>query len=159
MGHFDETICDCCVCPMQCVLEQLVGEENIRIFALNGFTEEGTLTGVDNFIALLDAGGIVNKVPIHNICAVRFEGIFDFKLKPIRKSKSGECSCIEDPITNLAKSMIGEETPIEAGSFSESNVTIKDVGEGIVIVSFLSGGVIFTAAISSCKIQNFGFFD
>ena len=26
MGHFDETICNCCVCPMQCVLEQLVGE-------------------------------------------------------------------------------------------------------------------------------------
>ncbi|NDI33440.1 hypothetical protein [Chengkuizengella sediminis] len=93
--------------------------------------------------------------PIHNICAVKIEEEFDFKLKPIKKSVVGECSCTEDPTTNLAQSMIGEETGIQAYSFCEVG-TIIDVGEGIVILSFDEEGATFTAAISSCKISALG---
>ncbi|NDI33609.1 hypothetical protein [Chengkuizengella sediminis] len=146
MGHFDETICDCCVCPMQCVLEQLVGL-NVEIFTLNG-RRTGTLIDVDNFIAVLDN----REFPIHNICAVSTYSPFDFKLKPIRKSVVGECSCTEDPTTKLAESKIGSFEGIRAGEFI-NNGTISDVGEGIVILS--SGG---TTAISSCKIEEFGVF-
>ncbi|MFS1513972.1 hypothetical protein VQL36_16235 [Chengkuizengella sp. SCS-71B] len=62
---------------------------------------------------------------------------------------------------SVRQSMIGEETPIEAGFFNafENDVTIKDVGGGIVIVSFDAMGMTFTAAVSSCKIQYFGRFD
>ncbi|MFS1511920.1 hypothetical protein VQL36_05720 [Chengkuizengella sp. SCS-71B] len=153
MGHFDETTCNCCVCPMQCILEQLVGEENITIFLLSAVTNQGTIIAVDNFIAFFDDGSIVNKIPIHKICVVQIVGDFDFKLKPIRKN-IGECSCVEDPATNIAQSMIGEETPLLAGSFFR-DVTIKDVGEGIVIGTE-EGEFMSTVAISSCKIENFG---
>ncbi|MDP5275056.1 hypothetical protein [Chengkuizengella axinellae] len=31
MGVFDKTICDCCVCPMQCVMQQLVNRGPVVI--------------------------------------------------------------------------------------------------------------------------------
>ncbi|WP_162036051.1 hypothetical protein [Chengkuizengella sediminis] len=148
MGAFDRTICDCCVCPMQCVLKQLVREE-VRIFTLDDH-DTGTLTNVDNFIATLDDNGDILEYPIGSICAVSSIEPFDFKLKPIRKNVKGECSCIEDPTTKLAESKIGKSTTILAGDFNDDGIIIK-VGEGIVILLEEE-----TTAISSCKIQRFG---
>ncbi|NDI33624.1 hypothetical protein [Chengkuizengella sediminis] len=151
MGHFDESICDCCVCPMQCVLEQLVGEEvAILISSLPEADLDGTLIAVNNFIATLDLEGNNIQIAVNDICAVGVEGIFDFKLKPIRKSV-GECSCTEDPITNVAKSMIGESKGIAVCNILTTGVII-DVGEGIVIMSIEGMGSANTAAFSSCKI-------
>ncbi|NDI36208.1 hypothetical protein [Chengkuizengella sediminis] len=157
MGHFDESICDCCVCPMQCVLEQLVGRENVGILTLTT-DNSGTLLSVDNLIACLESDqfgteGDIFKIPIHNICAVDILALIDFKLKPIRKS-TGECSCTEEPTTNLAQSMIGELVQIVAGqfeTFSDETRIIK-VGEGIVVTSDGQN----TSAVSSCKAERFG---
>ncbi|MDP5273242.1 hypothetical protein [Chengkuizengella axinellae] len=55
MGVFDESKCDCCVCPMQCVLEQLVGEE-VGILTPT-FVGGTTLNQVEDFIAFTDLGG------------------------------------------------------------------------------------------------------
>ncbi|NDI35813.1 hypothetical protein [Chengkuizengella sediminis] len=152
MGPFDESICDCCVCPMQCVLKQLAGRTDVTIFYIfEGLT--GTLTDVDNFIAALDiSGSDIIEFPISNICAVQIDGTFDFKLKPIQKS-GGECSCTEESTTNLAKSKIGASIAIIAGPFCEEG-SIIDVGEGIVFIFDPAGND--TSAVPSCKIQSFG---
>ncbi|MFS1514522.1 hypothetical protein VQL36_19140 [Chengkuizengella sp. SCS-71B] len=154
MGQFNESICDCCVCPMQCVLKQLIGEE-VTIFT--SFNEKpGTLTEVDDFIAVLDLGTRNAQIPVSSICAVLIGSkLFDFKLKPIKKSLAGECLCNEDPITNLAKSKIGDFTTIQAGQFCREG-TIRNVGEGIVTFLAPTNGSTDTVAISSCKIDNFG---
>ncbi|NDI33603.1 hypothetical protein [Chengkuizengella sediminis] len=126
MGHFDRTICDCCVCPMQCVLEQLVGE-TIRVATLVGVIDNVMLLDVKSFIASTSEG----ELPICNISGVEFIGVdIALALKPIQKS-TGKCSCCEGPITNLANSLIGQIVDIEFINFIGSG-RIRDVGEGII---------------------------
>ncbi|MDP5275996.1 hypothetical protein [Chengkuizengella axinellae] len=161
MGHFDKTICDCCVCPMQCVLEQLVGEEvDIRTISLESDIV-GTLMAVDSFIATLDLNnsGELAYISVSEVCYVEVLVPFTIKLKDIRKDK-GECSCIEDPVTNLAKSMIGEMKEIIVCNSQQTvgdegqNGRIVNVGEGIVLLfieSAKKGDKL--SAISSCKIE------
>ncbi|MFS1513409.1 hypothetical protein VQL36_13335 [Chengkuizengella sp. SCS-71B] len=143
MGVFDESKCDCCVCPMQCVMEQLVGEE-IGLDTSSGSNISVFLNEVKNFIAFTDQGNF----PICNITFVLPSETFSLDLKPIKKNK-GECACCEDPITNLAESMIGEIVIIELIGFGQSEVVrIVDVGEGIIILGNPVGAE--TVAVSSC---------
>ncbi|MFS1511328.1 hypothetical protein VQL36_02645 [Chengkuizengella sp. SCS-71B] len=130
MGHFNESICDCCVCPMQCVLEQLVGIDNLAIVTPT-FEDDGVIINqVKDFIAFTNRGNF----PICQINAVAtFDPNIPVNIKPIRKNK-GECACCEDPITNLAKSMIGEIVEIEFISVGNFPIDeIINVGEGIVV--------------------------
>ncbi|NDI35650.1 hypothetical protein [Chengkuizengella sediminis] len=132
-------------------------EQDIAIL-ISSFPEaglDGTLVAVNNFIAtIIDSSGNNIHIAVSDICAVAVEGTFDFKLKPIRKSV-GECSCTEDPITNVAKSMIGEMNSIAVCNILLPGIII-DVGEGIIIMSIEGMGGDDTAAISSCKIGAFG---
>ncbi|MDP5276345.1 hypothetical protein [Chengkuizengella axinellae] len=146
MGVFDKSICDCCVCPMQSVLEQLVGQ--IVGIVTPTFTDFVTLNQVKDFLAYTNIG-------IIPICEISVCSTFDPTIpvdikKRIKKSK-GECACCEDPITNIAKSLIGETVDIELlyppGS-SPFTDEIMDVGEGIVVGRFQ----IFTDFLSSCAI-------
>ncbi|NBI28335.1 hypothetical protein [Chengkuizengella marina] len=147
MGAFDKSICDCCVCPMQCVLEQLVGVGDVNIITPTA-NNLVIINQVKDLIAFTSNGNI----PICHITATQFsqklvpDGI---KLKPIKKSK-GECDCCEEPITNLANSMIGEMVEIEFISpFPFPFVDeIINVGEGIVVGRFFNETDIF----SSCAI-------
>ncbi|MDP5276339.1 hypothetical protein [Chengkuizengella axinellae] len=144
MSLFDESICDCCVCPMQCVMEQLVGEE-IGIVTASGSNIFVILNEVKNFIAFTDQGNF----PICNITTLQTDGATSLNLKPIRKSK-GECACCEDPMTNLAKSMIREIVNIEIiGNVGLSaDAIIVDVGEGIILIGNPAGSEL--APVSSC---------
>ncbi|NBI27810.1 hypothetical protein [Chengkuizengella marina] len=147
MDVFDEFKCNCCVCPMQCVLEQLVGVGDVNIITPTA-NNSVIINQVKDFIAFTSNGNI----PICQITATQFsqnlvpDGI---KLKPIKKSK-GECACCENPITNLANSMIGEMVEIEFISpFPFPFVDkIIDVGKGIVVGRFFNDIDIF----SSCAI-------
>ncbi|NBI28226.1 hypothetical protein [Chengkuizengella marina] len=126
MGFFNESKCDCCVCPMQCVLEQLKSNI-ITIATTTDVINDVMLIDVNDFIAVTSDGNF----PICNISGVDFSGVnIDIKLKPIQKS-SGRCSCCEDPITNLAKSLIGQEVDIEFLP-QMGQGTIVNVGEGII---------------------------
>ncbi|NBI28252.1 hypothetical protein [Chengkuizengella marina] len=53
MGVFDESICDCCVCPMQCVLEQLIGIPNLAIRTRNLSSVDFSLQLIELKILLL----------------------------------------------------------------------------------------------------------
>ncbi|NDI35646.1 hypothetical protein [Chengkuizengella sediminis] len=133
MGGFDKSICDCCVCPMQCVLEQLIGVEVDVDTPISGPTT--TITGVKDFImSTSDAGDIpvcqITHVEIDDPTNTIITSVLS-TLKPIRIS-NGECACCEDPMTNLLKSEVGNNIRIEFinGSFTDE---LLGVGEGIVV--------------------------
>ncbi|MDP5274466.1 hypothetical protein [Chengkuizengella axinellae] len=59
MGVFDESKCDCCVCPMQCVIEQLVGLGDVIGIATPTFVISNvTINKVKDFIVFTDIGDI-----------------------------------------------------------------------------------------------------
>ncbi|NDI34655.1 hypothetical protein [Chengkuizengella sediminis] len=151
MGHFDETICDCCVCPMQCVLKQLIREEVVQIETRTDSVNL-QITEVKNFIVsgIDDGTGEVVHFPICNISAVFPRETFSLELKPIKKSTKGECVCCEDPITNLANSLKGETVFIDYIGGGTPAI-IRDVGEGIVIGEDTTGSGLIVA-ITSCAI-------
>ncbi|MFS1512551.1 hypothetical protein VQL36_08960 [Chengkuizengella sp. SCS-71B] len=150
MGHFDRSVCNCCVCPMQCALEQLENagiEINAIITTLGTVlpTVPGgtfTLTEIKDFIATTSEQ---IEIAICQIIAVGFLTLpEDFKLKPVRKDVVGECACCEDPMTNLLQSKIGQQISIpSAGGGGILSACVVDVGEGIVLLKdiIMGGGV------------------
>ncbi|MFS1513387.1 hypothetical protein VQL36_13215 [Chengkuizengella sp. SCS-71B] len=154
MGHFDESICDCCVCPMQCVLEELVEVEGLVIDTpVNNIPT--TITGVNDFIASTTDGDI----PVCQITHVEIINPPDTlittalsALKPIRKNSKGECACCEDPMTNLLKFEIGNTFEVEfIGTTGPFTNEILGVGEGILI-GVDSGPSLFLDIYSTCAI-------
>ncbi|NDI37177.1 hypothetical protein [Chengkuizengella sediminis] len=150
MGVFDKTICDCCVGPMQCVLEQLMGKE--IIFNTFGGSLCFPIMEVKNFIVSGEVfGGQKATIPICNITTIRSleDEQFTVNLKPIQKNIKGECVCCENPITNFTNSLPrGEEVLIRLFDQTVEG-TIGDVGQGLVIVEEENQNV----AVSSCVIS------
>ncbi|NBI31214.1 hypothetical protein [Chengkuizengella marina] len=151
MGVFDESKCDCCVCPMQCVLEQLIGREDINLYNTNNITNMITITGVKEFIVSTSAGDF----PIHQIILVQLTNSIDqpitITLKPLKKNVR-ECACCEDPMANLANSMKGDIVFVEyLNNFGPFQEEILKVGEGIVMGRF-PGDPRFTDIFSTCAI-------
>ncbi|MFS1512549.1 hypothetical protein VQL36_08950 [Chengkuizengella sp. SCS-71B] len=131
MGVFDESICDCCVCPMQCVLKELMdmNQSIDDIFTVTGSVSNPSIIEVRDFIVFTDQGVIpISKI---NFICLPVPSI-SLNLKPIKKS-TGDCSCCEDPTTNLANSLKGEVMNIEIIGFGFDPFKIADVGEGVII--------------------------
>ncbi|MFS1513403.1 hypothetical protein VQL36_13300 [Chengkuizengella sp. SCS-71B] len=163
MGAFDRTICDCCVCPMQCVLKQLEGLD-VGFATLVSSSTVGSaplLVKVEDFIAFTTEG--MYAICEVNAVAVASENFPPINLKPLHKDKKGECSCCEDPTTNLLKKLIGQTVSIEA--LVDPSVFIAPlpgvifaVGEGIVLfdttlVNPMTGELVpVRSAVSTCKI-------
>ncbi|NDI34693.1 hypothetical protein [Chengkuizengella sediminis] len=135
MGAFDKSICDCCVCPMQCILEDLIGVENLNIETPVSNIPT-IITGVKDFIVSTNNG----EFPICQITHVCIEDPSNTittriisALKP-KKNSRGKCACCEDPMTNLLKFKIGNTFRIELiaaqVSFTDQ---ILGVGEGVVV--------------------------
>ncbi|MDP5275012.1 hypothetical protein [Chengkuizengella axinellae] len=156
MGKFDRTKCDCCVCPMQSVMQQL-GDSNRNDVGI------ATPVGVDGDIMINSAEGFIARTnngsyPICNVTAVGVGAPpFDFTVKPLKKDVKGECSCCEDPATNELNLLIGEVVDIEfvggVAPFADGDIvtgTVTKVGEGILFLSDL--GTLSSAAISTCQI-------
>ncbi|MFS1513966.1 hypothetical protein VQL36_16195 [Chengkuizengella sp. SCS-71B] len=152
MGVFDESICDCCVCPMQCVLEQLIGVEGLEIDTPD-ISIPTTITSVSDFIVTTTDGDIpicqITHVDIEDITNTIITNVLS-ALKPIKNSK-GKCACCEDPMTNLLKFEIGNIFIFEFISFSGPfGDEILGVGEGIVVGLSLGGG--FLDIYSTCAL-------
>ncbi|NDI33151.1 hypothetical protein [Chengkuizengella sediminis] len=152
MGAFDKTICDCCVCPMECVLKQLeelsIPLVNIIDSSLMDNISNATIQAVEDFVLFTNNG----NVPIHSIFSVGFDSASDpLTLKQPKNDKKGKCACIEDPATNMLKNMIGSFAVISntiAG-------TVSRVGEGILILENAAdslGGVYDFAVVSTCLV-------
>ncbi|MFS1512548.1 hypothetical protein VQL36_08945 [Chengkuizengella sp. SCS-71B] len=163
MGHFDETICDCCICPMQCVMKQLVDRGPI-IISTPVSQELNLITSVENFIAETLDGEIPAFFAVCNVTAVGSSAIdSNTDLKPVRKDVKGECNCCEDPATNQLVSL-GIGTEVEVEFITQTNGdefqipltgNILSIGEGIVILDNVidsEGDPIPNLAISTCKI-------
>ncbi|NDI35645.1 hypothetical protein [Chengkuizengella sediminis] len=136
MGVFDKTICDCCVCPMQCVLEALE-RQKVELFTPSEGFIGVTISRVEDFIVFTEEG---EEFAICNITAVSIAPptFTPFPLKPIQKNNKGLCTCCEDPMTNVALSRMREGQPVDIGFISSPDavpapgVLIQQVGEGIV---------------------------
>ncbi|MDP5275567.1 hypothetical protein [Chengkuizengella axinellae] len=134
MGVFQENICDCCVCPMQCVLQQFI-RENVVIRTL--FTQVRVMiSSVKDFnvIGSDPDSGIPICVPISQILSFLPEESKLVTLKSIRKNVKGDCACIEDSLTNKLTKKINDNVNIGSGFNDLISGTITQVGEGIVIV-------------------------
>ncbi|NBI28338.1 hypothetical protein [Chengkuizengella marina] len=140
MGVFDESKCNCCVCPMQCILEQLKGETVDISTTTIEFLTNVIINEVKEFV-LFSSEGII---PISQITSVSILPPIQVKLKPIRISK-GECSCCEDPITMLLSTLIGKVVDIRIQPNITVFGTVFEVGQGIVNVEN-------DAYVSTCSI-------
>ncbi|MFS1514125.1 hypothetical protein VQL36_17010 [Chengkuizengella sp. SCS-71B] len=153
---FEESICDCCACPMQCVLKQFIGEEVAILTEIIGPLPI-QITEVKNFIVSginTSPGNDPNPVhiPICNIVLVSPLSTTRIpNVKPIQKNTKGECVCCEDPITNVANALKGKEVFITA----VAQAIIEKVGEGIVVGTLESPQLGFGSTFfsSSCKIN------
>ncbi|MFS1518694.1 hypothetical protein [Bacillus sp. SM2101] len=92
--------------------------------------------------------------PISQVKAVTVNAIYpDIELIPSERS-GGVCKCIEDPATDRLKCLIDKKVIISAlvptFLFENAPVTVKEVGEGIVIVEDVRDGITLFVAISTC---------
>ncbi|MDP5272653.1 hypothetical protein [Chengkuizengella axinellae] len=144
MSFFSNSICDCCVCPIQSILEQLA-PGFIGLTTLTSTEGSLELFSVNNFLAVTGEG----TIPVCNISEVGL-GFRNVILKPIKKNK-GECACCEDPTTNLFDTMRGQIVTVDfLGPSGDNSLTgsVFDVGEGVVILEQANGD---KNAISTCK--------
>ncbi|NDI33601.1 hypothetical protein [Chengkuizengella sediminis] len=167
MGHFDRSICNCCVCPMQCALKQLADaqtEITVIVTTLGAILPTApavsfTLTEVKDFIVTTSEG---IDIAICQIITVGFLTLpTDFKLKPIRKDVVGECVCCEDPMTNLLVDKIGTNISIPSGGGPSGILSagVKAVGEGIVLLENIdmgTGSVTPFSITSTCLLDAIG---
>ncbi|MDP5272650.1 hypothetical protein [Chengkuizengella axinellae] len=141
MGVFNDSICNCCVCPMQSVLKQFEGQSLIGLATTNN-----TFFDLVNGIQVVSVDEFVVSTSIGDFPICQFSGFvydsvavpIEIKLQPIKKNK-GECACCEDPITNVLKSFEGEVAFVEGitggGAFQPAGDTlIEQVGEGIFTI-------------------------
>ncbi|MDP5274018.1 hypothetical protein [Chengkuizengella axinellae] len=153
MGFFDDSICECCVCPMQCVLDQLK-DETVSIITTTDEIENSEIIEVKNFIlTIFNNDEQENEyLPVCNVSAVTFSSSKQVNLKPSRKSKKGECSCCEDPTNDFLNSRSKTELLRIRYLNGVNTGSIADLGEGIVILQDPSEPLLH--AISICNINN-----
>ncbi|NBI29005.1 hypothetical protein [Chengkuizengella marina] len=160
MGVFNRTICDCCICPLQSVMKQLVNQTDVLICTPVSAEFNLTINSVDNFIAETSAGFYA----LCNVTSVSSSVLgASTNLKPVQQDVKGECNCCEDPSTNQLISLgVGTSVQIEyacesaLGSLPPLSGNILKIGEGIVIlenvVSDNTGLILDNTAISTCQL-------
>lgn len=155
-----DTICDCCVKPMEKVLKQLKGKNDVIILTTSG-TEgiKGRIICVKDSIVTIDVTSGsrlgIYTIPICQVTEVIHPMVKSLYLfKPCGCQRTGECRCCEcslrRKLERLKKMNINVRflvVGLPAGDFS-GEATIVKVGEGIVV--FEIKGNYF--AVSICKI-------
>jgi hypothetical protein len=155
------SLCDCCVSPLQFVLQQLIGQTVIlgtiadtpgeipffflvRINAVNDFLV--TVTNEET-----DTTYVVN---ISDVTGVGFSltGPSINLLPPV--DSGGDCDCRERPIRQLLDTLIGSTVNLLASNGSiATDFNVEQTGLGIVLGTLpISPGNFFRFAISTCKI-------
>ncbi|MGE6501835.1 exosporium leader peptide-containing protein [Bacillus wiedmannii] len=158
-GATEGCLCDCCVSPMQNVLQQLIGETVILgtiadtpnvppLFFLF------TITSVNDFLVTVTDGVTSFVVNISDVTGVGFlpPGPPITLLPP---ADSGcECDCRERPIRQLLDTLIGSTVNLLASNGSiATDFNVEQTGLGIVIGTLpISPTTIVRFAISTCKI-------
>ncbi|PET65576.1 bclA protein, partial [Bacillus sp. AFS001701] len=158
-GVVEGCLCDCCVFPMQNVLQQLIGETVILgtiadtpnvppLFFLF------TITAVNDFLVTVTDGVTTFVVNISDVTGVGFlpPGPTINLLPPV--DSGCECECRERPIRELLDTLIGSTVNLLAGNGSiAAGFNVEQTGLGIVLGTLpISPTTTVRFAISTCKI-------
>lgn len=155
-------LCDCCVTPLQSVLQQLVGQTVILGTVADAPNVPPlfflfTITEVNDFLVTVTNGATTFKVNISDVTGVGFlpPGPTINLLPPV--NSGCECDCRERPIRQLLSTLIGSTVNLLAVNGSTTEFTVEQTGLGIVIGTLpISPETIVRFAISTCKITAVG---
>lgn len=157
------SLCDCCVSPLQSVLQQLVGQEVILgtiadapnvppLFFLY------TIIDVNDSLVTVTNGATTFEVNISDVTGVGFlpPGPTINLLPPV--NFGCECDCRERPIRQLLNTLIGSTVNLLASNGSiAADFNVEQTGLGIVLGTLpISPETIVRFAISTCKITAVG---
>jgi hypothetical protein len=157
------SLCDCCVSPLQSVLQQLVGRTVILATIADAPNVPPlfflfTITKVNDFLVTVTDGASTFVVNISDVIGVGFlpPGPTINLLPPV--NLGCECDCRERPIRQLLDTLIGSTVNILVSNGSTAaNFTVEQTGLGIVLGTLpISPDTIVRFAISTCKITAVG---
>ncbi|ASF38921.1 hypothetical protein CEH05_07260 [Halobacillus halophilus] len=150
-------LCDCCVDPMQYVLEQLIGRV-VRIGTTDtssGTYPSATILDVNDYIITIRQGANTIALPICLVVGVQNAQVQNVLLLPPPLSNEGECDCCERPLRELFDGITTADVDALGQAFNNlSNTQILETGEGIVKLRDNNAFI----ALSLCKVasvQNF----
>ncbi|MDP5275569.1 hypothetical protein [Chengkuizengella axinellae] len=151
MRFFQESICDCCFCPMQCALKEFIQEE-VNIFTLFGNISPLVVNifTVEDFIVMgTSANGEEIIIPVSKILYFNPVQSKQINLKPIQRNIKGTCTCLEDSITSKFK--INETVNV-----GRLQGVVRAVGEGVVILNNEAGQNIVSTCNGVIFVDNIG---
>lgn len=160
-GPSNGCLCDCCVLPMQKVLQQLVGVQVLIETVADAPNTQPLLflvkiTSANDFIVTVTDGVKNFRVSIPDIIAVGLiaPGPPIILTPPV--NSGCECDCRERPLRQLFNTLIGSEVDIRVNNGSmATNFNVEGTGLGIVIGSFVAeDSTSIRLAISLCQITN-----
>ncbi|MEH6939930.1 bclA protein, partial [Bacillus sp. JJ664] len=161
-GEVEGCLCDCCVFPMQNVLQQLVGE-TVLIATIADQPNSPpilflfTITSVNDFLVTVTDGTTTFVVSIADVIGVGFSplGPIPNLLPPV--DSGCECDCRERPIRQLLDTLIGSTVNILVRNGSTAtDFNVEETGLGILIGTLFLNPTDptsqFRFAISTCQI-------
>lgn len=158
------SICECCIAPMQSILQQLTGQVVILptlsdLPMTTPFLFEVEITSVNNFLVTVNKPNPPSPgnyiVSIFDVIGVAFQEGFPIVLPPRSLSEDdGICTCKQLPLGNLFTGLIGQCVQIEVSNgLTTPPSTVTGVGEGVISIIIPSNPAPARAVvISLCKI-------
>ena len=155
-------LCDCCVTPMQSVLQQLIGQTVILATIADPpnappFFFLFTITNVNDFLVTVTDGVSTYAVNISDVIGVGFlpPGPTISLLPPV--DSGCECDCRERPMRQLLNTLVGSTVNLLVSNGSTAmNFTVEQTGLGIVLGTLPIDTTKARFAISTCKITAVG---
>ncbi len=157
-------LCDCCVSPLQSVLQQLVGQTVILGTIADAPNVPPllflfTIVEVNDFLVTVTNGTTTYVVNISDVTGVGFfpPGPTINLLPPV--DSGCECNCRERPIRQLLNTLIGSTVNLLASNGSTAvDFNVEQTGLGIVLgtLPISPNQPVFRFAISTCKIVAVG---
>ncbi|MDQ0064014.1 hypothetical protein [Paenibacillus harenae] len=154
------SVCDCCVTPMQNILEQLIGVTVILSTVADVPNVPPllflvTINEVNDFLVTVtdEATNTTSIVSIADVIGVLFLPGPEIELDT-PMNFPGECDCRERPLRELFDTLINTTVNFRSsnGSMAE-NFNVERTGLGIVFGQLdIGGGTVVNAAISLCQI-------
>jgi hypothetical protein len=155
------SLCDCCVSPLQFVLQQLVGQTVILGTIADAPNAQPlfflfTIVEVNDFLVTVTDGVTTYVVNISDVTGVGFlpPGPTINLLPPV--NSGCECDCRERPIRQLLNTLIGSTVILLSSTGSTTNFNVEQTGLGIVLGTLPINSDIFRFAVSTCKITAVG---
>ncbi|WP_461205419.1 hypothetical protein [Clostridium sp. DL1XJH146] len=152
-----DSICDCCVRPVEYVLKQLIGKGEVKIWTSSIIEFTGIICEVcDSLVTFNENVEGIIVIPICQIIEIKNDCLQSIDLlKPCCRKRTGECRCCECPLRKKFEEyqqgnlkviyrFIGDPAPIPTAA------AVVKVGEGVVI---LFDGTVYYA-VPICKITS-----